>query len=253
MSNFVNEFIKQLLSNSLIDIFKPVNEFIKFVFNESILTIYLKYFIVFPIVGLILVKIKSPKGKEGHIIGKILYFIVGYIVTFILDYIAEIIFNDLSKKGGINMNIIKAIISNQVFLTVISGTFVYVLCQIFLEYIINPRIEYKRIKNKISYTLTMYACYYSNPLNLRKNNIEKEIEIYKEASNEMRRVGSELSGYIATILSIKFLKIKKLNDVKRYLIGLSNGFIILNGDVGETIRDNIKYEKKIKRILKIKD
>lgn len=60
--------------------------------NTSVLTTMFKYCIAFPIVGIILTAIGSPKGKEGHIIGKVLYFIVGYIIGFILDYIATIIF-----------------------------------------------------------------------------------------------------------------------------------------------------------------
>lgn len=60
--------------------------------NTSILTVMFKYCIAFPIVGIILTAIGSPSGKEGHIIGKVLYFIVGYIIGFILDSIAKIIF-----------------------------------------------------------------------------------------------------------------------------------------------------------------
>ena len=35
------------------------------------------------------------------------------------------------------------LITNQTFLTVVSGTIVYVLSQLFLELVINPRKEYK--------------------------------------------------------------------------------------------------------------
>lgn len=60
--------------------------------NTSILTIVFKYCIAYPIVGVILTAIGSPRGKEGHYIGKILYFIVGYVVGFILDSLATLIF-----------------------------------------------------------------------------------------------------------------------------------------------------------------
>lgn len=60
--------------------------------NTSVLTVMFKYCIAFPIVGIILTAIGSPRGKEGHIIGKVLYFVVGYIIGFILDYMAKIIF-----------------------------------------------------------------------------------------------------------------------------------------------------------------
>lgn len=60
--------------------------------NTSVLTAMFKYCIAFPIVGIILTAIGSPRGKEGHIIGKVLYFIVGYIIGFVFDYIAKIVF-----------------------------------------------------------------------------------------------------------------------------------------------------------------
>ena len=60
--------------------------------NTSILTIVFKYCITYPIVGVILTAIGSPRGKEGHYIGKILYFIVGYLVGFVLDHISYIVF-----------------------------------------------------------------------------------------------------------------------------------------------------------------
>lgn len=60
--------------------------------NTSILTVMFKFCISYPIVGVILTTIGSPRGKEGHYIGKTLYFIVGYVVGFILDSLATMIF-----------------------------------------------------------------------------------------------------------------------------------------------------------------
>ena len=60
--------------------------------NTSILTAMFKCCITFPIVGIILVVIGSPRDKEGHLIGKALHFIVGYIIGFILDCISSVIF-----------------------------------------------------------------------------------------------------------------------------------------------------------------
>ena len=60
--------------------------------NTSILSFVFKYYITFPIVGIILSFIGSPRSKEGKIIGKILYFIIGYVVCLVLDVIAQIIF-----------------------------------------------------------------------------------------------------------------------------------------------------------------
>lgn len=61
-------------------------------YDTTILNVMFKYFITFPIVGIILMRLGSPRGKEGHWIGKILYFIVGYGIGFILDFISRLIF-----------------------------------------------------------------------------------------------------------------------------------------------------------------
>ena len=73
-------------------IFKILNSVLIQINNTSILTQLFKYCITFPCVGFVLTAINSPRGKVGHIIGKVLYFIVGYIVGFVLDYIARILF-----------------------------------------------------------------------------------------------------------------------------------------------------------------
>lgn len=61
-------------------------------YDTTILNVMFKYFITFPIVGVILIMLGSPRGKEGHWIGKILYFIVGYGIGFVLDFISKLIF-----------------------------------------------------------------------------------------------------------------------------------------------------------------
>ena len=60
--------IKQILS--------MLNSILISFYDTTILNVMFKYFITFPIVGLILMILGSPRGKEGHWIGKILYFIV---------------------------------------------------------------------------------------------------------------------------------------------------------------------------------
>lgn len=76
--------IKQILSifNSILVSF----------YDTTILNVMFKYFITFPIVGVILMMLGSPRGKEGHWIGRILYFIVGYGIGLILDFISKLLF-----------------------------------------------------------------------------------------------------------------------------------------------------------------
>ena len=78
--------------NLLFATLKSINEVLLQLENASILSFALKYYITFPIVGLILSYIGSPRGKKGHMVGKILYFLVGYIVCLILDFVAKLIF-----------------------------------------------------------------------------------------------------------------------------------------------------------------
>lgn len=56
--------------------------------NTSVFSVAFKYLITFPIVGLVLYALGSPRGKKGRIIGKISYCLVGYVVCLLLDYIA---------------------------------------------------------------------------------------------------------------------------------------------------------------------
>lgn len=144
------------------------------------------------------------------------------------------------------------LISNTTFLTVISGVLVYVLSQLYMEKIMNPRKEFKAIRQKIIYSASMYCRYYHSPYNLlnEKNNVRGKNE-YENASIEMRKIGCELAGYIGTIPKIRFNKIKKLNDVLDALIGISNGFYIISKD-DTVIKDNIKNEKVIKKYLNFK-
>lgn len=73
------------------DSFKFINDITIQLCSSSILTIMFKYFITFPIVGILLVKMGSPRGKTGRFIGKVLYFIVGYGIGLFLDIIANLI------------------------------------------------------------------------------------------------------------------------------------------------------------------
>lgn len=60
--------------------------------NSNILDITLNHVITYSIVGIIFSIIGCPRGKTGHIIGKILYFIVGFIISAALDLISKLIF-----------------------------------------------------------------------------------------------------------------------------------------------------------------
>ena len=71
---------------------KYMSFFLIQLYNTSILTIFFKHWITYTIVGIIFAIVSLPRGKEGHVIGKILYFVVGYLVCAILDLISGCIF-----------------------------------------------------------------------------------------------------------------------------------------------------------------
>lgn len=76
----------------LYQMFKLFNTILLQFNNTSVFSFTFKYYVTFPIVGIVLSYLGSPRGKEGYLIGKILYFLVGYVSCFILDLIAGIIF-----------------------------------------------------------------------------------------------------------------------------------------------------------------
>lgn len=89
LSSFLG--IKETL-NIIKQILSMFNSILVSFYNTTILNVIFKYFITFPLVGVILMMLGSPRGKEGHWIGKILYFIVGYGIGFILDFISKLLF-----------------------------------------------------------------------------------------------------------------------------------------------------------------
>lgn len=60
--------------------------------DSNILDITLNHAITYSIVGMIFSIIGCPRGKTGHIIGKILYFLVGFVIGAVLDLISKLIF-----------------------------------------------------------------------------------------------------------------------------------------------------------------
>lgn len=149
------------------------------------------------------------------------------------------------------MEFIIKLITNQTFLTVISGTIVYVLSQLFLELVINPSKEYKKLKQKVLYIISMYCCYYANPYDLSRGDSNvRPIDEYKMASTELRKIGSEFASYIGIVPKYRFIKRKKLLEVQQSLIGLSNGLYVYENY--NPRKDNIECEKTIKNNLGLK-
>ena len=135
------------------------------------------------------------------------------------------------------------------FLTIFTGVMVFVLGQFVLELIINPIKKYKELKERIAYTLAMYCCLYTNPYRFDDGINVRDQKEYDLASEEVRKIGSELAGFLGNIPKLMKKTRKNLNEVKSCLIGISNGFYQYPNDC--PIRDNRENEKRIKKILKI--
>ncbi len=125
---------------------------------------------------------------------------------------------------------LKKVASDQTFLTILSGTFVYILSQFFMELIIVPRKRYKRIIGQIIFHVKMYSFYYLNPYDLdnEDNNIRSQFE-YEHASNEIRKIGAKLSSYLGDVSWFRFKRKKRLLKVQDALINLADGFFKYNG------------------------
>lgn len=125
---------------------------------------------------------------------------------------------------------LKRLASDQTLLTILSGTFVYILSQFFMELVIVPRKDYKRTIQNIIYHIKMYSFYYLNPYDLEhvEKNIRSKYE-YENASNEIRKVGAELSSYLGVISKLRIKRRKRLLVIQDALIILSQGFFIYKG------------------------
>lgn len=78
--------------NFILQALIPVNNIIEQIMNTSILSIMFGSIITYLIVRLVLTAMSAPRGKHGHIIGKILYATIGCFIGKILDNVAKVIF-----------------------------------------------------------------------------------------------------------------------------------------------------------------
>lgn len=138
------------------------------------------------------------------------------------------------------------------FLTIISGVIVFVISQFVMDFIIKPIKEYKSLKYKVLYTLTLYCNFYTNPYN--SNHEEKNIrtkEEYAAVSSEIRKTGAEVAAFLGNVPWYLPLTRKKLNVVMHDLIGISNG-LFAGRNLYFLSVENKKLEDDIKKKLRFK-
>ncbi len=141
--------------------------------------------------------------------------------------------------------VIKNLLTSNTFLTVVSGTLVFVLSQLFITYFLNPIKEFKELKAKISYTLIFYACYYSNPCG---NDGDKN-GMWRESSDSLRKMAAEVGSFIQRkpTCNIFITSTEDLLEVQKCLIGLSNGCFDQ-----DCIKGNLRNVESIEKILHLK-
>ena len=137
--------------------------------------------------------------------------------------------------------------------TVISGVCVYIICELFAEFVLRPIQEYKQIKAKVSKLLVFYARYYSNPWIYDDNGDCAE---WIAAENAIRELAAEVAGYaeIKPCQLFVFYAIpgkNKLLEASSYLIGLSNSCIISRNHVTQFIEGADEFPNIIRRNMRI--
>ncbi|MEH2415452.1 hypothetical protein [Nostoc sp.] len=144
----------------------------------------------------------------------------------------------------------KFILVMEIFVTIISGVFVFILGQLVLKLIIEPIQEFRKTVADIAFALIEYANIYSNP-GYAGNELENK------ASQELRKLSSRLNAQIYlipgyTTISKLFKLPSKTNllEATRELIGLSNGVFKSPIDLVNT---NLERAKRIRITLGIYD
>ena len=134
----------------------------------------------------------------------------------------------------------------EVFMTVISGVLVYAMSQLFNEYFLKPIQDYKNLRSKIAYSLTLYANLYMNPV--KNEDVKQE---HKDASQEIRILSASVNAFIELRSKWNaFIPPKsELKEVSKALIGISNGFV--DDDIYMRRELNEKEVQTICSVLKI--
>lgn len=113
-----------------------------------------------------------------------------------------------------------------IFATIVSGVIVYVICELYAEFVLRPIQEYKQLKAKVAKLLVLHAHYYANPQFFDES---ETYPAWSVASNEIRELAAEVAAFAEIkpchLLVFMFIPSKKrLSEAQSYLIGLSNSF-----------------------------
>lgn len=151
----------------------------------------------------------------------------------------------------------KYLFSNTTFTTVLSGSLVFIIGQLFLELFIKPWESYKKTESKIIFFLYRYRDFILNPISLDcylsftnsgEEHLRERGQSYREARLQAKELGVALSEFLGN-KGICFL-IPKRNNLKNAineLLWLSE--CIIRSSESNNIQQNYESYKNITKIL----
>lgn len=134
-------------------------------------------------------------------------------------------------------------------LTIISGVFVFFICEIIREIWLVPLHEFHVLKSRITSALSYHARNYGSPIDL-KTATPDMIRNYETTSSDLRQLACDLSGFTESLyIGMGIPSKEKLFGASKELIGLSNGVYTPYGVGG----DHAQAEHNVKRVSTIKE
>ena len=105
-------------------------------------------------------------------------------------------------------------------ITVVSGALVFILGQLFIEFIMKPIQEFKDIRARVAWALVYYANIYGNPQDIKYKSEDHDI-----AREKLRMLAADLEAFVIRKPKVlkKIYDDKKILEARSQLIGLSNG------------------------------
>lgn len=150
------------------------------------------------------------------------------------------------RESKLEEVIVTSILSSLV--TAVFAAFAFLFTQTYFKYY----QEFRILRGKTATLLTLYAAYFSNPIDIAKIEKEELPSDYREASIELRKLASDWCGFMEVKPRILLTPSQKTCFlISKNLIGLSNSMACpYNSPCDSTILRNIQYADTIKETLK---
>ncbi|MCI2000104.1 MAG: hypothetical protein LKJ75_04095 [Clostridia bacterium] len=142
-------------------------------------------------------------------------------------------------------------VGKAIFGAACAGIIVFILTELIKGLIINPNVNYIKLKKKIEFTLIMYADLYSNPI-IYDTKLENN-KFYDDAGQAIRKCAVELYVFSGTLILIRFKIPDKcvMTEASGELMGLSNSLYTPKNTADIHTKNNIKRVNKICEMLSI--